>query len=167
MSTNDLSVLLRIRRSREELARRTVANQKQELLKQHRVLYEKNEQLTHFAAWKQEEECTLFQAITQHPVSPTELHAYRSSMTALIARQQALIQQLLQQQQLARQSEQALAEAKVNFLEKHRATEKCGELVRGENELMKIVQNARDDDELDEAALNQWITINKNPDQGV
>ncbi len=166
MSNNDLSPLLRIRRSREELARRSVANQQQELLRQHRILSEKNEQMTSFTAWKQQQEATLFEALTQHPVSPTELLDYRSSMTALLSRQQELMQQFLQQQQITQQSEQALAEAKVNFLEKQRAAEKCGELVREENELIKITRNARDDDELDEAALNQWITTHNNPDQG-
>ncbi len=164
MSDSDLEPLLRIRASREELARRQVAQQQQAVVQHHRLLHEKNVQLHHYLKWKKEQEVSLFEALTRGPISTSELFRYRTSMTNLVNRQQQLMAELDQQQAMTREAEKALDDAKANFIEMHRATEKCRELVDEEKELNELNHRLKEDDELDELALAQWVAGQCIPD---
>ena len=163
MSDSDLDPLLRVRVSREELAQRRLAEQKQNLAREYQALELKTQQLEQYLEWKRQQETTLFQALTQAPVPTTELLQYRASMTRLIVRQQQLGEELGQQQAATRAAEAAVAEAKANFVEKHRAAEKCRELVGEQRELKETTQRLREDEELDELAQSQWIAARNAP----
>jgi prophage antirepressor-like protein len=166
MSSNDLDTLLKIRNSREELARHEVANQKHEVLQQHKVLREKTGMLHSFQNWKKQEESNLLQAIQQQPVPPAELQSFRNSLTSLIQRQQRLNSEVVEQQQTTEQAEQTLAEAKVKLVEKNRAAEKCRELISDEKELSELEASFLEESEMEETALTQWIFARKAQDQG-
>jgi flagellar biosynthesis chaperone FliJ len=165
VSKTDLTPLLRVRQSREELARRSLANQKQVLMQQSQVLEERRQELDHYDQWRQQQEHRLFRALTQSPVPPSELLSYHASMARLLAHQQQLGEALERQKAATREAEAALLQARINFHEKRRAAEKCRELVREENELIELKQRSKDDEELDEAALSQWISAHHAPNQ--
>ena len=166
MNSSDLDTLMKIRSSREEHARTEVANRQNEVLQQHQVLEEKTGMLNSFENWKRREESELFHALQQQPVPPSQLQDYRNSLTSLIQRQQQLTSQVIEQQQATHQAEQTLAEAKVKLVEKNRAAVKCRELINDEKELIESGIQYQEENELEEAALTQWIFSQKAQDNG-